>query len=168
MGLWSVASDRKSQNTSHDGRLHLSTESIQKVVAVGLEKEFSCIGTEDSHFCRVNEKITDNVSRLARVMESVGMRPLEPDFGYYVLVDIREFAKNIDLTGETGRLDVKVCKWLCRNIGVGAIPGSCLYYCEEGRDVDDYFLRVCAVKSSKLIEEVEKRISSLKNIVKKD
>ncbi len=81
-------------------------------------------------------------------LRKVGLRFVEPQGAYYVLVDISEFSGD----------DVHFAHWLAREVGVAAVPGSSFFHEPEPR-----FIRFPFAKREETLRAAGERLLGLRD-----
>ena len=74
---------------------------IQEAVARAFELELSRIESEDCYFNSISKDLEQKRDFLAEVLTEVGMVPVIPEGGYFILADWSPLAEKIDLSSET-------------------------------------------------------------------
>jgi len=91
---------------------------------------------------------------LVAVLREVGLAPMEPDGGYFVLFDAAVVLEAAGIQEPEGlgpqtmldeRPDVKACMWLTEHVGVTAIPVS-PFYLPEDRHLENRLIRFAFCK----------------------
>lgn len=85
-------------------------------------------------------------------LDKIGLKYYEPQGAYYVMVDITEFGY---------KDDYEFCKWLAKEIGVAAVPGSSFFK----EDINNY-IRFHFAKKEETLKEALKRLEKLKIYMK--
>lgn len=85
-------------------------------------------------------------------LDKIGLKYYEPQGAYYVMVDITEFGY---------KDDYEFCKWLAKEIGVAAVPGSSFFK----EDINNY-IRFHFAKKEETLKEALKRLEKLKVYMK--
>ncbi|CAK9073433.1 unnamed protein product [Durusdinium trenchii] len=102
---------------------------------------------------------------LVKVLQEVGLKPLVPEGGYFIICDATIFleAAHIDddhVSAETPldeRPDVKVCKWMTEKVGVTAIPVS-PFYLPESRHYANRLVRLAFCKDEATMSLAAERL----------
>jgi L-glutamine---4-(methylsulfanyl)-2-oxobutanoate aminotransferase len=81
-------------------------------------------------------------------LEEANLAYTVPEGAYYVMVDISRFGRDSDM---------EFCKWLVREAGVAAVPGSSFFH----EDVQN-FIRFHFAKKDETLMEAGKRLRRLK------
>lgn len=116
---------------------------LQKAAAVGLN-------FDDSYYEEFQEMYTRKRNLFLQGLREAGLDFYEPQGAYYVLVDIAKFGCESDL---------EFCKWLIREIGVAAVPGSSFFQ----ENVQNY-IRLHFAKKDETLKEALRRLKRLKDI----
>lgn len=74
-------------------RLTLSIIVLKEAVAVGFQREYDVFGTEDSYFHQLPLSLHEKRLRLADCLKSVGLKPILPQGGYFMIADISNLSK---------------------------------------------------------------------------
>ena len=74
---------------------------IQEVVARAFKLEMSRLESKECYFNSISRDLEKKRDFLAEVLTEVGMVPVIPEEGYFILVDWSPLAGKIDLSSET-------------------------------------------------------------------
>ena len=83
---------------------------IQEAIAVGLETEMQRMGQPDSYLVQTVETLQRKRDELAGVLKEVGMDPIVPEGGYFILADTSSIGKTFDSNEEA--YDFLFTKWM--------------------------------------------------------
>ncbi|AKA67396.1 pyridoxal phosphate-dependent aminotransferase [Clostridium scatologenes] len=114
---------------------------LQKAACAGLS-------LEESYYDELNNIYEKKKKLFLNGLDEIGLKYFEPQGAYYVLVDISEFG---------WKDDYEFCKWMAKEIGVAAVPGSSFFK----ENVNNYIRFHFAKKDETLIEAIE-RLKKLK------
>ncbi|NRT63568.1 aminotransferase [Clostridium saccharoperbutylacetonicum] len=81
-------------------------------------------------------------------LDEIGLKYYEPQGAYYVMVDISEFGYDDDY---------EFCKWLAKEIGVAAVPGSSFF-----KEKVNSYIRFHFAKKEETLKEALKRLEKLR------
>lgn len=84
-------------------------------------------------------------------LDAAGLSYTTPQGAYYVMVDCSEF-KVTD--------DNEFCRWLAREVGVAAVPGSSFF-----REPVNHLIRLHFSRSEEILAETGKRLKKLKTLI---
>nr|XP_002119772.3 kynurenine--oxoglutarate transaminase 3 [Ciona intestinalis] len=129
---------------------------IQEAVAQGLEHEMSRFGTEGCYFKSLPRELEVKRDRLASILREIGMEPILPQGGYFILADASKLKVDLsDSAGSGENYDYRLVKWITRNKKVATIPNSA-FYSDEHKDIAEKFIRFCFCKKDETIDKMEK------------
>ncbi|WPC43565.1 pyridoxal phosphate-dependent aminotransferase [Clostridium sp. JS66] len=114
---------------------------LQKAACAGLS-------LEESYYDELNNIYEKKKKLFLNGLDEIGLKYFEPQGAYYVLVDISEFG---------WKDDYEFCKWMAKEIGVAAVPGSSFFK----ENINNYIRFHFAKKDETLIEAIE-RLKKLK------
>lgn len=117
---------------------------LQKAASEGLK-------FDDSYYREFQKMYTRKRNLFLQGLREAGLEFYEPQGAYYVLVDISKFGYSSDL---------EFCKWLIREIGVAAVPGSSFFK----ENVQNY-IRFHFAKKDETLKEALRRLKRLKNFI---
>lgn len=66
---------------------------LKEAVAVGFQREYDVFGTEESYFQQLPAQLHEKRLRLADCLRSIGLNPIIPQGGYFMIVDISNLSK---------------------------------------------------------------------------
>ncbi|XP_051531526.1 kynurenine--oxoglutarate transaminase 1 isoform X2 [Myxocyprinus asiaticus] len=127
----------------------------KEAVAAGFQREYDVFGTEDSYFHQLPTHLHDKRHRLAECLKSVGLKPILPQGGYFMIADISNL--KVDLTDPSTKdelYDYRFVKWLIKEKGLATIPVSAFYSSEHSADFQKY-IRFCFVKEDSTLKAAE-------------
>lgn len=65
----------------------------QEAVAQGFQREYELFGTPESYFLQLPEMLNQKRKKLATCLESVGLQPILPEGGYFMISDISSLSE---------------------------------------------------------------------------
>ncbi|GFR10605.1 kynurenine--oxoglutarate transaminase 3, partial [Trichonephila clavata] len=83
--------------------------------------------------------------KMVKFLSEVGMAPVIPAGGYFMLADFSALASKVDLSNEAGTLDYRFSKWLSKNKKLQGIPPSA-FYGDEDKPLAKNLIRFCFIK----------------------
>ena len=84
-------------------------------------------------------------------LDAAGLSYTKPQGAYYVMVDCSEF-------GVTD--DNKFCRWMAKEVGVAAVPGSSFFH-----EPVNHLIRLHFSRSETILAETGKRLKKLKSLI---
>lgn len=118
---------------------------LQEAAVKGLE-------FEQEYYDNLQETYSEKRKLFLDGLDKIGLKYYEPQGAYYVMVDISEFGYDDDF---------EFCKWLAKEIGVAAVPGSSFFK----ENVNNY-IRLHFAKKEETLREALKRLAKLKDYIK--
>jgi aspartate/methionine/tyrosine aminotransferase len=83
------------------------------------EAAVTALELPDSYYTELQVLYTAKRSLFLEYLDAAGLKYTEPQGAYYLMVDISEFE---------WESDVAFCKWMAREVGVAAVPGSSFFH----------------------------------------
>ena len=83
---------------------------IQEAIAVGLETEMQRMGQPDSYFVQTVKTLQRKRDKIVSVLREVGMDPIVPEGGYFILADTSSIGKTFESDEEP--YDFLFTKWM--------------------------------------------------------
>jgi kynurenine aminotransferase len=136
---------------------------LQEAVAMGIEE-----AEKNGFFAKQVKEYEARRAKLTRVIESVGLRYTSPDGSYFVLVDTSnvripkgyKYPPEISSRGA----NFEMCYFLCKEIGITAIPVS-EFYSAENAELARNFVRLAFCKTDEQLDEAARRLQKIKNYI---
>ncbi|KAJ7988261.1 hypothetical protein DPEC_G00321750 [Dallia pectoralis] len=154
---WAIGSGHilKHLMTVHQNSVYHCATAAQEAVAVGFQREYEQFGTPDSYFLQLPKRLQRKRLKLAACLESVGLQPVMPEGGYFMIADISSV--QVDFTDPSTQgepYDYRFVKWLIKEKGLATIPVSAFYGSEHSKDFENY-IRFCFVKEDSTLNAAE-------------
>lgn len=136
----------KNCQVCHQNCVYVCPTPIQEAVARAFELELSRIESKDCYFNSISKDLERKRDFLAEVLTEVGMVPVIPEGGYFILADWSPLAEKIDLSSETDiQPDYRFAKWLSKNRKLQGIPPS-PFFSQANKSVCENYIRFCFIK----------------------
>ncbi|GFS96660.1 kynurenine--oxoglutarate transaminase 3 [Nephila pilipes] len=145
----------------HQNCVYTCPTPVQEAVAIGFETEIARLGQPGSYWLELAEMLEKKRDKMVKFLSEVGMAPVIPAGGYFMIADFSALASKVDISGETGTKDYQFSKWLSKNKKLQGIPPSA-FYCEEDKQLAQNLIRFCFIKEDSTLEKAEKIINDLK------
>ena len=125
---------------------------LQEAIAVGMEQ-----ARTRGYFEELSQMYRTKRDYLLDVLAEVGLSSVRPDGSYFILTD----STNLDFPIEAGaRRDESACRWLTKEIGVGAIPPS-HFFSPANHHIPQNLIRFCFCKTDEMLEQAAERLQKL-------
>ncbi|XP_061763384.1 kynurenine--oxoglutarate transaminase 1-like [Nerophis ophidion] len=141
--------------TIHQNSVYHCATAAQEAVARGFEREYELFGSADSYFQQLPAMLHHKRENLAKCLESVGLKPIMPEGGYFMMADISSV--KVDLNDPSTKdecYDFRFVKWLIKEKGLATIPVSAFFSPEHSKEFDKY-IRICFVKEDATLEAAQ-------------
>ncbi|KAG7314648.1 hypothetical protein KOW79_021951 [Hemibagrus wyckioides] len=101
--------------TIGSGGKSFSATGWKEALAVCFQREYNMFGTEESYFRQLPKQIQAKRQRLANCMSSVGLQPIMPEGGYFMIMDISNMKVDLNDRDTKNELyDRRFVKWLIK------------------------------------------------------
>ncbi|XP_055455759.1 kynurenine--oxoglutarate transaminase 1 isoform X2 [Psammomys obesus] len=162
---WVMGPDHimKHLRTVHQNSIFHCPTQAQAAVAQCFEREQQHFGQPSSYFLQLPQAMQLNRDHMIRSLQSVGLKPLIPQGGYFLIVDISDFkSKMPDLPGAVDEpYDRRFVKWMIKNKGLVAIPAS-IFFSQPHQKEFDHYVRFCFVKDEATLQAMDGRLQKWK------
>uniref|UniRef100_A0AAQ5WXU2 Aminotransferase class I/classII large domain-containing protein n=1 Tax=Amphiprion ocellaris TaxID=80972 RepID=A0AAQ5WXU2_AMPOC len=145
---WVISSGHliKHMKTIHQNSIYHCATAAQEAVAHGFEREYEMFGNPESYFKQLPAMLHHKRKKLALCLQSMGLQPIMPEGGYFMITDISSVKVNLNDQSNTDEpFDFRFVKWLIKEKGLATIPVSAFYSPEHRKEFDKY-IRFCFVK----------------------
>ncbi|MGH9325091.1 MAG: pyridoxal phosphate-dependent aminotransferase [Terriglobia bacterium] len=116
------------------------------------EAGITAMNMPDAYYASIRQEYLRRRDRFLPVLERAGFRCYKPRGAYYIMTDISGF-------GSTH--DVEFARYLIREIGVAAVPGSSFY---SQPHLGGQQIRFCYSKTDRTLEEAARRLERLQGV----
>jgi aminotransferase len=113
------------------------------------EAGIAALGMPDSYYAQLAERYRLRRDQLLGVLERHGFACYKPYGAYYIMTDISAFGFPDD---------VSFARYLAKDVGVAAVPGSSFY---RSPDAGRTKLRFCFCKTDETLAEADRRLATL-------
>ncbi|KAK6185941.1 hypothetical protein SNE40_008069 [Patella caerulea] len=130
---------------------------IQEAVAIAIETEMTRLESEDCYLKSLARDLENKRDYLASLLAEIGLKPILPGGGYFLVADVFDFHKQIkdsELEKHSSKDeadDVRFVKWAIKEKKFGAIPVSVFYSDENKRR--QHLIRLCFAKQLSTLEK---------------
>ncbi|XP_035212820.1 kynurenine--oxoglutarate transaminase 3-like isoform X1 [Stegodyphus dumicola] len=145
----------------HQNCVYTCPTPIQEAVAIGFETEIALLGHPDGYWKELSEMLEKKRDKMAKFLSEVGMAPIMPEGGYFMIADFSALGSKVNIDTEEGTKDYKFVKWLSKTKKLQGIPPSA-FYCNEDKHLAQNLIRFCFIKEDSTLEQAEKIINDLK------
>ncbi|WP_443741049.1 pyridoxal phosphate-dependent aminotransferase [Treponema berlinense] len=122
---------------------------LQEAIVTGLK-----FGQE--YYDELTAKYTHKRDIMCKGLDSIGLRHNVPEGAYYIMIDFKDYMKKLNVTS-----DLEFAEILCRDVGVGMVPGSSFFK----ENINDY-LRIHFAKKDETLNSALERLSEINRKLK--
>ncbi|XP_032332091.1 kynurenine--oxoglutarate transaminase 3 [Camelus ferus] len=140
------------QNTIYTCALLTGRETpLQEALAQAFWIDIKRMDDPECYFNSLPKELEVKRDRMVRLLESVGLTPIVPDGGYFIIADVSLLDADFsDMKDSSEPYDYKFVKWMTKNKKLSAIPVSA--FCNaETKSQFEKFVRFCFIKVSSLV-----------------
>lgn len=144
---WSIGPEDllKHVRALHSNCIYTCPTLLQEACAIGFELEMQRLGEQHSYFQELPALLQNKRDQLSEQLIEVGMLPVIPDGGYFMVADFSKLNVKIDDNESAEPKDCKFVKWMIRNKKLSTIPTSC-FYSPDHKTVAENYIRFCFIK----------------------
>uniref|UniRef100_A0A8D0GA68 Kynurenine--oxoglutarate transaminase 3 n=1 Tax=Sphenodon punctatus TaxID=8508 RepID=A0A8D0GA68_SPHPU len=138
----------------HQNTLYTCPTPLQEAVAQAFLIDFKRMDSPDCYFSSLPRILEEKRNRMGQLLQGVGLKPIIPDGGYFMIVDVSVL--NIDLSEvkEDGPYDYKFVKWMIKSKKLSAIPLTAFCSPETKAQFEKY-IRFCFIKQDSTLDAAE-------------
>lgn len=153
---WSIGPEHliKHLQTVMQNTLYTCPTPLQEAVAQGLLIDYQRMGHPDCYFSSLADELEGKRDRLASILHSVGMEPVVPEGGYFMIVDVTSLNQDLSHMGDDEAYDYKFIKWMIKEKKLAAIPVTA--FCgDDSKKQFEKYIRLCFIKQDSTIDAAE-------------
>ncbi|KAL5011819.1 hypothetical protein ScPMuIL_010370 [Solemya velum] len=147
----------------HQNCIYTCATPLQEAVAAGLEYEISVLDQPAECYLRsLAKELVPKRDLLAGLLQDLGMVPVIPEGGYFMLADISKLDVKVPDDGSGDPVDFQFVRWMTREKKLAAIPPSA-FFCKEHKSIGEKFIRLCFIKENETLEKAAKVLREWKS-----
>lgn len=137
----------------HQNCVYACPTPIQEAVARSFELELKRLDSPECYFKTISVDLQRKRDMIVKTLTDVGMEPVVPQGGYFIMANWSKLAPKIDLSSESDeQRDYRFVKWLSKNRGLQGIPPSA-FFSKEHKHIGEDYIRFCFIKSDESLEK---------------
>ncbi|XP_048353432.1 kynurenine--oxoglutarate transaminase 3-like [Sphaerodactylus townsendi] len=160
---WSIGPQHliKHLQVVQQNSLYTCPTPLQEAVGQAFLLDFQRMDESDCYFYSLPRELEVKRNQLAQMLQEVGLKPVIPEGGYFMIVDVSVL--NVDLSDmeEDKPYDYKFVKWMIKNKKLAAIPLSSFCGPETQQKFEKY-IRFCFIKEDSTLDAAEKILKNWK------
>ncbi|XP_050818150.1 kynurenine--oxoglutarate transaminase 3 isoform X3 [Gopherus flavomarginatus] len=153
---WSIGPQHliKHLQVVQQNTLYTCPTPLQEALAQALWIDFKRMDDPDCYFYSLSRELEGKRNRMAQLLQEVGLKPVIPDGGYFMIVDVS--ALNVDLSDMEANqhYDYKFVKWMIKSKKLSAIPLTAFCGPETKKQFEKY-IRFCFIKQDSTLDAAE-------------
>nr|XP_040144901.1 kynurenine--oxoglutarate transaminase 3 isoform X3 [Ictidomys tridecemlineatus] len=131
----------------------------QEALAQALWIDIKRMDDPECYFNSLPKELEVKRDRMVRLLESVGLKPIVPDGGYFIIADVSLLDADLSDMKNDEPYDYKFVKWMTKNKKLSAIPVSA--FCNsESKPQFEKFVRFCFIKKDSTLDAAEEIIKA--------
>ncbi|KAM7410563.1 hypothetical protein PAMA_001815 [Pampus argenteus] len=135
----------------------------KEAVAQGLLLNYDLMGQPECYFSSLAEELEGKRDRMAAILQEVGMTPVIPEGGYFMLVDVTALNQDLSHMVDDEAYDYKFVKWMIKEKKLAAIPVTAFVGDESKKEFEKY-IRLCFIKQDSTLDAAEKILKNWNKI----
>jgi len=140
---------------AHQNCVYACPTPLQEAVARAFELELSRLDSPDCYFRSISVDLQKKRDFIARVLNDVGMKPVIPEGGYFIMANWKDLSPKIDLSSEQDeQKDYRFVKWLSKNRKLQGIPPSA-FFSKPHKYIGEDYIRFCFIKHDESLKKAE-------------
>uniref|UniRef100_A0A8C3WWZ0 Kynurenine--oxoglutarate transaminase 3 n=2 Tax=Catagonus wagneri TaxID=51154 RepID=A0A8C3WWZ0_9CETA len=159
---WSIGPKHliKHLQTVQQNSIYTCPTPLQEALAQALWIDIKRMDAPECYFNSLPRELEVKRDRMVRLLESVGLRPIVPDGGYFIIADVSLLDADLsDMENSNEPYDYKFVKWMTKNKKLSAIPVSA--FCNaELKTQFEKFVRFCFIKKDTTLDAAEEIIKT--------
>nr|XP_028588690.1 kynurenine--oxoglutarate transaminase 3 isoform X1 [Podarcis muralis] len=153
---WSVGPQHliKHLQVVQQNTLYTCPTPLQEAVAQAFLIDLKRMDDPECYFYSLPRELEDKRNRMAHMLLGVGLKPVVPEGGYFMIVDVSTL--NVDLSDmeKDKPYDYKFVKWMIKSKKLSAIPLTS--FCgPETKEQFEKYIRFCFIKKDSTLDAAE-------------
>ncbi|XP_068174747.1 kynurenine--oxoglutarate transaminase 3-like isoform X2 [Antennarius striatus] len=151
---WSIGPEHliKHLQTITQNSTFMCATPLQEAMAESLLHNFELMDQPECFFTSFPEELKTKRDRLAAVLQEVGMTPIIPEGGFFMLVDVTSLNQDLSHTGDDGEAyDWKFVRWMITEKKLAAIPITS-FVGDESKKMFEKYIRFCFFRKDSTLD----------------
>ncbi|NXC21524.1 KAT3 transaminase, partial [Corythaeola cristata] len=153
---WSIGPQNliKHLQVVHQNTLYTCPTPLQEALAQALWIDYKRMDDPDCYFYSLSRELESKRDRMAGLLQEAGLKPVVPDGGYFMIVDVSTLNVDLSDVDEKQPYDYKFVRWMITSKKLSAIPLSAFCGPETKRQFEKY-IRFCFIKKDSTLDAAE-------------
>ncbi|XP_029356691.1 kynurenine--oxoglutarate transaminase 3 isoform X1 [Echeneis naucrates] len=150
---WSIGPEHliKHLQTVMQNTLYTCPTPLQEAVAKSLLLNYELMGQPECYFSSLAEELEGKRDRLAALLQEVGMTPVIPEGGYFMVVDVTSLNLDLSHMVDDEAYDYKFVRWMIKEKKLAAIPVTAFVGDQSKKHFEKY-IRLCFIKQDETLD----------------
>ncbi|XP_003775698.2 kynurenine--oxoglutarate transaminase 3 isoform X1 [Pongo abelii] len=158
---WSIGPNHliKHLQTVQQNTIYTCATPLQEALAQAFWIDIKRMDDPECYFNSLPKELEVKRDRMVRLLESVGLKPIVPDGGYFIIADVSLLDPDLSDMKNNEPYDYKFVKWMTKHKKLSAIPVSA--FCNsETKSQFEKFVRFCFIKKDSTLDAAEEIIKA--------
>ncbi|XP_026709794.1 kynurenine--oxoglutarate transaminase 3 isoform X3 [Athene cunicularia] len=153
---WSIGPQNliKHLQVVHQNTLYTCPTPLQEALAQAFGIDYKRMDDPDCYFYSLSRELESKRDRMAQLLQEAGLKPVIPDGGYFMIVDVSTLNVDLSDVDEKQPYDYKFVRWMITSKKLSAIPLSAFCGPETKRQFEKY-IRFCFIKKDSTLDAAE-------------
>ncbi|XP_023787886.1 kynurenine--oxoglutarate transaminase 3 isoform X1 [Cyanistes caeruleus] len=153
---WSIGPEYliKHLQVVHQNTLYTCPTPLQEALAQAFWIDYKRMDDPDCYFHSLSRELESKRDRMAQLLKEAGLKPVVPDGGYFMIVDVSMLNVDLSDVDEKQPYDYKFVKWMIASKKLSAIPLSAFCGPETKKQFEKY-IRFCFIKKDSTLDAAE-------------
>ncbi|XP_009633394.1 kynurenine--oxoglutarate transaminase 3 [Egretta garzetta] len=153
---WSIGPQNliKHLQVVHQNTLYTCPTPLQEALAQAFWIDYKRMDDPECYFYSLSRELESKRDRMAQLLQEAGLKPVIPDGGYFMIVDVSTLNVNLSDVDEKKPYDYEFVKWMITSKKLSAIPLSAFCGPETKRQFEKY-IRFCFIKKDSTLDAAE-------------
>ncbi|XP_051050636.1 kynurenine--oxoglutarate transaminase 3 isoform X3 [Phodopus roborovskii] len=158
---WSIGPKHlvKHLQTVQQNTFYTCATPLQAALAQALWIDIKRMDDPECYFNSLPKELEVKRDRMVRLLNSVGLKPIIPDGGYFIIADVSSLDADLSDMKSDEPYDYKFVKWMTKNKKLSAIPISA--FCDsKSKPQFEKLVRFCFIKKDSTLDAAEEIIKA--------
>ncbi|KAL9846299.1 kynurenine--oxoglutarate transaminase 3 isoform 7-T7 [Geothlypis trichas] len=153
---WSIGPEHliKHLQVVHQNTLYTCPTPLQEALAQAFWTDYKRMDDPECYFYSLSRELESKRDRMAQLLKGAGLKPVIPDGGYFMIVDVSTLNVDLSDVDEKQPYDYKFVKWMISSKKLSAIPLSAFCALETKKQFEKY-IRFCFIKKDSTLDAAE-------------
>uniref|UniRef100_H0XBD1 Kynurenine--oxoglutarate transaminase 3 n=1 Tax=Otolemur garnettii TaxID=30611 RepID=H0XBD1_OTOGA len=158
---WSIGPNHliRHLQTVQQNTIYTCATPLQEALAQAFWIDIKRMDDPECYFNSLPKELEVKRDRIVHLLESVGLKPIVPDGGYFIIADVSLLEADLSDMTDNEHYDYKFVKWMTKNKKLSAIPVTAFCNTETKLQFEK-FVRFCFIKKDSTLDAAEEIIKA--------